>query len=161
MISELKKPAKYTPSLIKEEWMKPQLMDTVAKEIMFANSILFVEGQEDVGLIRKWLAENRRGTTLNIFGHGAGGFQKIEKLLAMAKDLRIGRVAVLYDSGASESEAIAKARKKFLREKKDLDSFSCLPKTSETRTDAPNATKNAIASAKETDLGVVLISRGI
>ena len=115
VISELKKPAKYTPSLIKEEWMKPQLMDTVAKEIMFANSILFVEGQEDVGLIRKWLAKNRGGITLNIFGYGAGGFQKIEKLLAMAKDLRIGRVAALYDGGASESEAIAKARKKFLR----------------------------------------------
>ena len=64
-------------------------MDAVAKEIMFANSILFLEGQEDVGLIRKWLAKHRESTVLNIFGYGAGGFQNIEKLLAMAKDLRI------------------------------------------------------------------------
>ncbi len=35
------------------DWQRPELLDICAKEIMFSEKILFVEGKEDVGLIRK------------------------------------------------------------------------------------------------------------
>ena len=82
-----------------DEWQKPQLLDTVAKEILFADKVLFVEGQEDVGLIRKWATDRKIQLKFDIFGYGAGGFQNISHFLQMARDLEIAKVGALYDSG--------------------------------------------------------------
>ncbi len=84
------------------EYQKPQLLDTAAKEILFADSILFVEGQEDVGLIRKWLAENNIDTNFEIFGYGVGGYSNMNLFLQMASDLKINKVAALYDEGVND-----------------------------------------------------------
>ena len=47
-----------TPGVI-GDWQKPQLLDIAAKEIFFAEKILFVEGQEDVWLIKKFAKDER------------------------------------------------------------------------------------------------------
>ena len=48
------KPYKNYESLVDgDNWQQPFLMDVVAREIFFHDSILFVEGQEDVGLLKK------------------------------------------------------------------------------------------------------------
>lgn len=85
------------------EYQKPQLLDTAAKEILFADNILFVEGQEDVGLIRRWLIENKIDTNFEIFGYGVGGYSNMNLFLQMASDLKISKVAALYDDGVADT----------------------------------------------------------
>ena len=121
VISELDRQAKYTQMTTDspKNWKQPYLMDTASKEIMFTSSILFVEGPEDVGLMRKWLKDNQREANFNIFGYGVGGFGNMEKLVAMAKDLKIERVAALYDKGAEESSALSRIKQEF----SDSDNF--------------------------------------
>lgn len=87
------------------DWMRQQRLDLVAKEIFFSDSVLFVEGQEDVGLIRKWLADNKIEVNFDIFGYGAGGHGDIPAFIEMAKDLGLIKVAALFDGdeGAKES----------------------------------------------------------
>ncbi|MGE3919872.1 MAG: ATP-dependent endonuclease [Gammaproteobacteria bacterium] len=80
-------------------WQKPQLLDTVAKEILFSEKILFVEGQEDVGLIKKWLKKQDEDELFDIFGYGVGGYGNMESFLEIAQDLGLPKVAVLYDNG--------------------------------------------------------------
>lgn len=82
-----------------DEWQKPQILDLVAKELLFSEKILLVEGQEDVGLIRKWLKENNKDQNFDIFGYGVGGYSNMKLFLEMAKDLKLHKVAALYDSG--------------------------------------------------------------
>lgn len=81
------------------EFQKPQLLDLASKEILFSDRILFVEGQEDVGLIKKWFSEKMEGITFDIFGYGVSGHGNMKVFLEMAKDLNIERVGALYDSG--------------------------------------------------------------
>lgn len=81
------------------EYQKPQLLDYVAKEILFAENMLFVEGQEDVGIIRKWLSENNINANFEIFGYGVASYSNIQLFLEMAKDLKLAKVAALYDNG--------------------------------------------------------------
>lgn len=84
------------------EFQKPQLLDIAAKEILFADNILFVEGQEDMGLIKKWISENDVDVNFEIFGYGVGGYSNMNLFLQMAKDLNLNRVAVLYDNGVEQ-----------------------------------------------------------
>jgi predicted ATP-dependent endonuclease of OLD family len=79
-------------------------MVSVTKEIFFSDKILFVEGQEDVGLIKNWLRieyeknqHEEYNYSFEIFGYGAGGVDNIPKFLDMAKDLGIKKVGVLTD----------------------------------------------------------------
>jgi predicted ATP-dependent endonuclease of OLD family len=37
-----------------EDWEKPQLLDPVAREVFFSEEVVFFEGQEDVGIIRRF-----------------------------------------------------------------------------------------------------------
>lgn len=91
-----------------DEYQKPHLLDTTAKEVLFTERILFVEGQEDVGIIRKWAKENNKNLTFDIFGYGVGGFANMGFFLKMASDLNIEKVGALYDSGtASFAEDVA------------------------------------------------------
>ena len=96
-----------------DEWQKPQLLDTVAKEVLFADKVLFVEGQEDVGLIRKWAADEGKPLDFDIFGYGVGGFNNISHFLHMARDLEIAKVGALYDSGVNEDTAFQEAQSTF------------------------------------------------
>lgn len=82
------------------DYQKPQLLDTVAKEILFADNILFVEGQEDVGLIRKWLYDYSVEENFDIFGYGVGGYGNMNLFLQIACDLNLSKVGALYDSDA-------------------------------------------------------------
>lgn len=85
-------------------WQQPQLLDTVSKEILFCEKLLFLEGQEDVGLIRKWAMENKKDINFDIFGYGVGGFGKFAAFIKLATDLGLEKVAVLYDNGVAESK---------------------------------------------------------
>lgn len=89
------------------DWQKPHLLDTVAKEILFCEKLLFLEGQEDVGLIRKWADDNNKVTKFDIFGYGVGGFTKFAAFLKLANDLGLDKVAAIYDNGQAESRQIA------------------------------------------------------
>jgi predicted ATP-dependent endonuclease of OLD family len=86
------------------EWQKPQLLDYVAKEILFAEAILIVEGQQDVGVIRKWLRESNTQLNADIFGYGAAGYRNIRLFLQVAKDLGIRKAAALYDNGCDSAK---------------------------------------------------------
>jgi predicted ATP-dependent endonuclease of OLD family len=76
-----------------DDWQKPNLLDVVSREIFFADEVVFFEGQEDVGLLKKF-AVDRLLPSLPAFGYGAGGAGNIAYFLQMAKDLRIPAAAV-------------------------------------------------------------------
>ena len=89
-----------------EDWHKPQLLDYVAKEILFYERVLFVEGQEDVALIKRYLDENNIEIKFEIFGYGVGGFGNMELFLSLAKDLKLERVVALFDKNVSTFSAL-------------------------------------------------------
>ena len=76
---------------------KPQLLDIVAKEIFFTEKILFVEGQEDVWLIKKFAKAENIELNFEIFGYGSWWAENIKKFLKMAEDLWITKAWALYD----------------------------------------------------------------
>lgn len=82
-------------------WQQPFLMDTVAKEIFFHDNLLFTEGQEDVGLLKK---DNQLSISINLFGYGVRGKDSFKFALQLAKDIGIRKAAVILDGGESESE---------------------------------------------------------
>lgn len=92
-----------------EDWQKPHVLDAVAKEFFFSEKILFLEGQEDVGLIRKFIYENVIPINFDIFGYGAGGSGNIPALLQLAKELGI-KAGALFDKNAPGLDS---ARKKY------------------------------------------------
>lgn len=83
-----------------DNWQMPFAMDEVAKEIFFMeDGILFLEGQEDVGLLKNEpLLEN-----INIFGYGVRGKDNFKFALTLAKDLGYKKVSCILDSGTSET----------------------------------------------------------
>lgn len=88
-------------SLIKSaNWQQPFLLDEVAKEILFMDdNILFLEGQEDVGLLRK----ESLNEDINIFGYGVRGKDNFRFALELVKDLGYKKVCCILDNGASEN----------------------------------------------------------
>ncbi|PIR68625.1 hypothetical protein COU49_00155 [Candidatus Nomurabacteria bacterium CG10_big_fil_rev_8_21_14_0_10_35_16] len=82
------------------EFEKPQLLDTSAKEILFSDKILFLEGQEDVGILKKWIIKEKKQVSFEIFGYGVGGETNMTLFLELAKDLGLEKVAALYDSNS-------------------------------------------------------------
>lgn len=91
------------------DWQKPQQLDEVAKEIFFADHVVFVEGQEDVGLLSRFISE-RRLQPLDFFGYGAGGASNVLLFLQMAKEIGI-TASALFDG--DKKEEAEKARNKF------------------------------------------------
>jgi predicted ATP-dependent endonuclease of OLD family len=100
-VSKLKDSGQYFNFITKNlyNYQKPQLLDIVAKELLFSTKVLFVEGQEDVGLIRKYLTENGIDYDFDIFGYGVGGYSNIKPFIELAEDLGILKIGVLFDSG--------------------------------------------------------------
>jgi len=88
-----------------DDWQKPNLLDAVAREVFFADEVIFFEGQEDVGLLRKF-ALDRQLPMLPAFGYGAGGAGNIRYFLRMAKDLGIPASAI-FDGDHKETRDIA------------------------------------------------------
>lgn len=79
-----------------EDWRKPQLLDTVAKEIFFAEKMVFVEGLEDMSLITRFIKQDGLEPNFELFGYGSGGAANIPTLLQMANDLGL-RAGALFD----------------------------------------------------------------
>lgn len=88
-------------------WQQPHLLGTVAKEILFSDKVLFLEGQDDVGLVNKWAKENNKELKFDIFGYGVGGFTKFAAFFKLANDLGLEKVAAIYDNGTAETRQIA------------------------------------------------------
>jgi predicted ATP-dependent endonuclease of OLD family len=87
------------------DWQKPNLLDAVSREVFFADEVVFLEGQEDVGLLKSF-SESRGLPALPAFGYGAGGFGNIKHFLQMARDLNIPAVAI-YDGDHAQEKAEA------------------------------------------------------
>lgn len=92
--------SKHTALINGNNWQMPFAMDEVAKEIFFMeDGILFLEGQEDVGLLKKEvLLENA-----NIFGYGVRGAGNFKFALTLAQDLGYKKVSCILDFGADET----------------------------------------------------------
>lgn len=87
--------------MLSQNWKRPFLLDTVAKEIVFVTKVLLVEGQEDVGLIKKFCRESNFNLNFNVFGYGTDGAGNIGKLLDLSNDLGI-KAAALFDAGTRD-----------------------------------------------------------
>ncbi len=75
-------------------WQQPFMADIVSKEVFFQDNILFLEGQEDVGLLREYFTD----AEINIFGYGVRGYGMYEFALQLAADLGIKKACVIIDS---------------------------------------------------------------
>jgi predicted ATP-dependent endonuclease of OLD family len=97
------------PSLIQRlnglstDWQKPHLLDAVAREVFFSEEVIFLEGQEDVALIRRFMEERKLGP-LEFFGYGAGGFGNLLHFLDMAEDLNLPAAAIYDGQHATERD---------------------------------------------------------
>lgn len=88
-----------------EDWEKPQLLDPVAREVFFADEVVFFEGQEDIGLIRRFV-ETENLAPIQAFGYGVGGAGNIQYFLRMAIDLGIPAFAVFDRSSQAEYDYV-------------------------------------------------------
>lgn len=77
------------------DWQKPHLLDPVAREVFFADEVIFFEGQEDIGLLRRF-AKSKGIEFSEAFGYGAGGAGNIKHFLRMAAELGVAACAI-YD----------------------------------------------------------------
>jgi putative AbiEii toxin of type IV toxin-antitoxin system/OLD-like protein len=95
------------------DWQKPQLLDTVAREIFFADEALFLEGQEDVSLLSRFI-EAEQLPQIQLFGYGIGGSPNLPAFLSMAADLHIPNAAIFDRTSKSDYDraraAFPKAR---------------------------------------------------
>jgi len=109
-IYQLKDSSSYNSLINGANWQQPFLMDEVAKEVFFADdNILFLEGQEDVGLLRNEFLE----TDVHLFGYGVRGCDKFELALTMSKDLGFQKVAAILDKGEKEDAVFCDLQNKF------------------------------------------------
>lgn len=76
-------------------------MDT--KELFFLeDNIIIVEGQEDVISFNKLMKELNVDINANFFGWGAGGAEKIEKVLDILDNLGYKQVMAIYDGDKTD-----------------------------------------------------------
>lgn len=78
------------------DYKNRKLFDYAGKEIFFASSVLFVEGQEDAHIISKF-CEDEGMPELPIFAYGAGGSSHICSWIKLARQLGV-TAAALYDN---------------------------------------------------------------
>lgn len=78
-----------------------KLFDYLAKEVVFQNAAVFLEGQEDVHIISSYL-EDQGKEQLPLFSYGSGGASNIDTWLDFCAELGIYAVGV-YD-GDKEAE---------------------------------------------------------
>ncbi|MEY9629903.1 ATP-dependent nuclease [Sinorhizobium fredii] len=111
-IHSLRSPAGYEKLLNGANWQQPFLMDVVAKEIFFHDNFLFVEGQEDVGLLKQ---DGLLHDEINLFGYGVRGKNAFKFALQLASDLGIKNAAVILDKGESENKIKQSLEREFPR----------------------------------------------
>lgn len=100
-IFTIKDYSKYENLIKGGNWQQPFLMDVVSKELFFQDNVLFLEGQEDVGLLKSFFADH----DINLFGYGVRGYDNFELALELANDLGIKKAAVLIDSPSDLSSS--------------------------------------------------------
>ncbi len=109
-VHTLKDATNYASLISGANWQQPFLMDEVAKEIFFANdNILFLEGQEDVGLLRSEFSD----AEIHLFGYGVRGYNNFKLALTMAKDLGFQKVGAIIDKGENEDAIFSALCKEF------------------------------------------------
>ncbi|WP_207103096.1 ATP-dependent nuclease [Paracoccus shandongensis] len=99
-----------------KDFKNRKLFDYLAKEIFFSSSALFVEGQEDVHIISRYL-ESKGQEDLPLFSYGAGGSPHIIKWVKLSRELGLV-VAALYDGDKEGDEETC--RKEFSSDGKVL-----------------------------------------
>jgi predicted ATP-dependent endonuclease of OLD family len=107
-LNHLSKETIISLSKLSDDWQKPQLLDAVAKEIFFADEVVFLEGQEDVSLIGRFI-ESENIAPIQLFGYGVGGSKNTVRFLAMATELKIPCGAI-FDGTSKEDYEEASAR---------------------------------------------------
>lgn len=101
---------KYRSLLNGGNWKQPYLVDAVAKEIFFSDNILFLEGQDDVGLLRD---DGVLDDKINLFGYGVRGFTNFAFALQLAKDIGIKKAGVIIDKGDNEDAMVQRLKHDF------------------------------------------------
>lgn len=91
-------------------WKQPFLTDIVAKELFYNDNVLFVEGQEDVGLLRQ---EQVLDSSIQLFGYGVRGVDNFKFAFALAKDLGLEKVGALLDKGDKEDKIVGQLMEKY------------------------------------------------
>lgn len=102
--------SKYKPLIKSGNWQQPYLTDAVAKEIFFSDNILFLEGQDDVGLLRN---DGVLDDAINLFGYGVRGFTNFQFALQLAQDIGIRKAGVIIDKGEKEDEMVQRLEQNF------------------------------------------------
>ena len=96
-VTQLQKNKRYYELITRDSWEKPYAFDIATKEFFFSEKLLILEGQEDVGLIKKHLILSEKRIDFDIFGYGAAGADNIKNIMELCKDLGIKKVAAIYD----------------------------------------------------------------
>ncbi len=98
-----------------KDYQKPYFFDHVAKEVFFAVNIVFVEGPEDVGLLRSYMeekeTEEKEEINFEFFGYGCGGADQIKNLLELAESLGFEKAGALFDG--NKGKTYKKCKRKF------------------------------------------------
>ena len=102
-IYTLKEYSAYAPLISGGNWQQPHVADIVSKEIFFSDKILFLEGQEDVGLLR---SDGILNEDITLFGYGVRGFQNFKFALQLAKDIGIQKAGAIVDKGDNEDSVL-------------------------------------------------------
>ncbi len=84
------------------DYQKPQLLDLVAKEIFFSNAVVFLEGQEDVGLLQNYITEKEMEINFDFFGYGSGGAGNIPIFLKLANAMGVKAGAIFDGDKATD-----------------------------------------------------------
>lgn len=91
-----------------QDYQKPQLLDLVAKEIFFSDAVVFVEGQEDVGLLLKYIEDNGIEPNFDFFGYGSGGAGNISVFLELAELMGVKAGAIFDGDKGKDFDICAK-----------------------------------------------------
>ena len=86
-----------------KDYHNPHLWGMDTKELFFLeDNIIIVEGQEDVISFNKLMKELNVDINANFFGWGAGGAEKIEKVLEILDNLGYKQVMAIYDGDKTD-----------------------------------------------------------
>lgn len=97
IVSHITKDKTYLSKIITlPNYQRPHLLDAVAKELFFAENVVFLEGQEDVGLLMEFIKKENINTNFEFFGYGSGGASNIEYFLGLANDIGL-KSGALFD----------------------------------------------------------------
>lgn len=98
-IAQVKRSTIEEISKIRNNWRNPHVLGHDANEALFLDDgIIVVEGQEDAALVPR--AASLVGVDLpgTIFGWGAGGGDKVTKVIELLSELQFKKVAVIIDN---------------------------------------------------------------